>query len=74
MMLRSRGVKGRVMAAVLAAIIILSPFNALMGDDPGIGGSDEGAGVGRSCIIFAMVEWLSVKLGKSVMSDLPVPR
>ena len=40
-------------AAALAVSIALSALDGLTGDDPGIGGSDEGAGVGRSCIILA---------------------
>ena len=42
------------MAAFLAVKSVLSPLDALIGEDPGIGGSDEGAGVGRSCIISTM--------------------
>lgn len=50
-MLRSSGVKGRALTLSSG----LTPLSALIGDDPGTGGSDDGAGVGRSCIIFGGV-------------------
>lgn len=70
-MLRSSGAKGRVLAETCA----LLPLNALIGDEPGIAGSDEGAGVGRSCIILADYDRgcrVTEAATVSWLSDLPV--